>query len=45
VNGKRLYRTLLDFMMGIGISGAAVVSAMDGFGRRGRSTRISKGFQ
>ena len=38
VNGKRLYRTLLDFMMGAGISGATVVSAMDGFGRRGRST-------
>ena len=38
MNGKRLYRTLLDFMMGAGISGATVVSAMDGFGRRGRST-------
>jgi len=33
-----LYKALLDFMMGAGISGATVVNAVDGFGRRGRST-------
>jgi hypothetical protein len=38
VHGKRLYKALLDFMMGAGISGATVVNAIDGFGRRGRST-------
>jgi PII-like signaling protein len=35
--GKRLYNALLDFMMRAGISGATVVNAVDGFGRRGRS--------
>jgi PII-like signaling protein len=38
LHGKRLYKALLDFMMGAGISGATVVNAIDGFGRRGRST-------
>jgi PII-like signaling protein len=38
LHGKRLYKVLLDFMMGAGISGATVVNAIDGFGRRGRST-------
>jgi uncharacterized protein len=38
LNGKKLYRALLDFMMGAGILGATVVNAVDGFGRRGRST-------
>jgi PII-like signaling protein len=38
LHGKRLYRALLDFMTGAGISGATVVNAVDGFGRRGRST-------
>jgi hypothetical protein len=38
LHGKRLYNALLDFMMGAGISGATVVNAVDGFGRRGRST-------
>lgn len=38
LHGKRLYRALLDFMMGAGVSGATVVNAVDGFGRRGRST-------
>jgi PII-like signaling protein len=37
-HGKRLYRALLDFMMGAGISGATVINAVDGFGRRGKST-------
>jgi hypothetical protein len=38
LHGKRLYRALLDFMMGAGISGATVINAVDGFGRRGKST-------
>jgi len=38
LRGRRLYKALLDFMMGAGISGATVVNAVDGFGRRGRST-------
>jgi len=38
LHGKRLYKASLDFMMGAGISGATVVNAIDGFGRRGRST-------
>jgi uncharacterized protein len=38
LHGKRLHKALLDFMMGAGISGATVVNAVDGFGRRGKST-------
>jgi hypothetical protein len=38
LHGKRLYKALLDLMMAAGISGATVVNAIDGFGRRGRST-------
>jgi PII-like signaling protein len=38
LHGKRLYKALLDFMMGAGISGTTVVNAIDDFGRRGRST-------
>jgi uncharacterized protein len=38
LHGKRLYKALLDFMMGAGISGATVVNAVDGFGKRGKST-------
>jgi PII-like signaling protein len=38
LHGKRLYKALLDFMMSSGISGATVVNAIDGFGRRGKST-------
>lgn len=37
-HGKRLYRVLLDFMMDAGVSGATVINAVDGFGRRGKST-------
>ena len=29
MHGKRLYKALLDFMMGAGISGATVVNAME----------------
>lgn len=38
LDGKPLYRAILDFMMKAKISGATVVNAVDGFGRRGRST-------
>ena len=38
LHGKRLYKELLDFMMNAGIAGATVVNAVDGFGRRGKST-------
>lgn len=38
LHGKRLYKALLDFMIGAGISGATVVNAVDGFGKRGKST-------
>ena len=38
IHGKRLYKVLLDFMMGAGISGATVINGVDGFGRRGKST-------
>jgi PII-like signaling protein len=38
LRGKRLYNVILDFMMNAGISGATVVNAVDGFGRRGKST-------
>jgi PII-like signaling protein len=38
IQGKRAYKVLLDFMMGAGISGATVLNAVDGFGRRGKST-------
>ncbi|MEO9364201.1 MAG: DUF190 domain-containing protein [Nitrososphaera sp.] len=38
LKGKRLYNAILDYMMKAGISGATVVNAVDGFGRRGKST-------
>lgn len=38
LHGKRLYKALLDFMIGAGISGATDVNAVDGFGKRGKST-------
>jgi PII-like signaling protein len=38
LKGKRLYNVILDFMMNAGISGATVINAVDGFGRRGKST-------
>ena len=37
LQGKRLYKALLDVMIDAGISGATVVSAVDGFGKRGKS--------
>jgi uncharacterized protein len=38
VKGKRLYNVILDYLMDAGISGATVENAVDGFGRRGKST-------
>lgn len=38
LKGKRLYNAILDYMRKAGISGATVVNAVDGFGRRGKST-------
>jgi len=38
LDGKRLFKALLDFMMDAGISGATVINAVDGFGKRGKST-------
>lgn len=38
LKGKRLYNAILDYMLKAGISGATVVNAVDGFGRRGKST-------
>jgi PII-like signaling protein len=38
LKGKRLYNVILDYMMKSGIPGATVVNAVDGFGRRGKST-------
>lgn len=38
VNGKRLYKLLIDFFMQNNIAGATVWSGVDGFGKRKRST-------
>lgn len=37
VNGKRLYKLLIDFFMQNNIAGATVWSGVDGFGKRKRS--------
>jgi PII-like signaling protein len=37
LQGKLLYRVLLDFLKDAGISGATVINGVDGFGKRGRS--------
>ena len=38
VNGKRLYKLLIEFFMQNNIAGATVWSGVDGFGKRKRST-------
>jgi uncharacterized protein len=38
VNGKRLYKLLIDFFMQNNIAGATVWNGVDGFGKRKRST-------
>lgn len=38
LEGKRLYNAILNYMMEAGILGATVANAVDGFGRRGKST-------
>ena len=37
-NGKRLHRTLIDFLIENKISGCTVWTGVDGFGKRKRST-------
>ena len=44
VNGKRLKKTIIDFLMKAKVLGAIVWLGVDGFGRRGKSTiRILEG--
>lgn len=38
LKGRKLYSAILDYMIKVGILGATVLNAVDGFGRRGRST-------
>ena len=38
LNGKRLHRTLIDFLIENKISGCTVWTGVDGFGKRKRST-------
>ena len=38
VNGKRLEKTIIDFLMKSKVLGAIVWLGVDGFGRRGKST-------
>lgn len=37
-HGKKLERTLIDYLVRSGVSGATVWTGVDGFGKRGRST-------
>ena len=37
-NGKRLYKSLLEFLMQNKVAGATVWTGVDGFGKRRRST-------
>lgn len=38
LHGKRLYKVVLDFLIGAGIEGATVWNCVDGFGKHGKST-------
>jgi uncharacterized protein len=38
INGKRLEKTIIDFLMKAKVLGAIVWLGVDGFGRRGKST-------
>lgn len=38
VKGRRVYNVILDFLTKAGVSGATVTSAVNGFGKRGKST-------
>ena len=39
INGNRLEKVLLEFLMRANISGATIWLGIDGFGKRGKSTR------
>jgi len=43
LHGKRLYRVLLDFLIGAGIAGATVWNGVDGFGKHGKATTHIEG--
>lgn len=43
LHGKRLYRVLLDFLIGAGIDGATVWNGVDGFGKHGKATMHLEG--
>lgn len=38
LGGKRLERLVMDFLVNAGVSGATVLTGVDGFGKRGKST-------
>ena len=38
LNGKRLYKSLIDFLIENNVSGCTVWTGVDGFGKRKRST-------
>ena len=44
VNGKRLEKTIIEFLMKANVLGAIVWLGVDGFGRRGKSTGTFGGF-
>jgi uncharacterized protein len=43
INGKRLEKTIIDFLMKAKVLGAIVWLGVDGFGRRGKSTAHLEG--
>ena len=43
INGKRLEKTIIDFLMKAKVLGAIVWLGVDGFGRRGKSTVAFRG--
>lgn len=43
LNGKKIYKLLIDFLIQNGISGCTVWTGVDGFGKRKRSTTSIEG--
>ncbi len=43
MRGKKLYLKLLDFLKDAGVLGATVLTGIDGFGKRGRSSTKIEG--
>jgi hypothetical protein len=43
LNGKRLYKLLIEYLIQNGISGCTVWTGVDGFGKRKRSTTSIEG--